>query len=367
MDADRIVEHPVDARQQAGETTYVSQPLVFTATGREYFRVWLVNVLLTVVTLGIFSAWAKARRTQFFYRHTRLDGVGFDYHGEPIAILKGRILAVVLLGVYSSTGYMTPRAAGATIAALAVALPWLLGRSIRFRLHNTSHRGIRFGFDGSMRGAYWTFLALPVLTLVSLFTLAPFWHARIKQYQHGHARFGQSSFAYTSPVDEFYWTYLRAAGLSLIGGLVWIVGLAVATAIVVGGRTAGAAVPAAVPSMLLAGAIGTYLLLAIAVQSYVRARTQNIVWAATRLGRLHASVDLEPLRLAWIVFSNTLATVLTAGLYRPFGQVRLARYATGCVHVFGVEDLDRFEAGTSGDVTAAGEEAGELFDFEIGF
>src|SRR5678816_4784926 len=80
--------------------------MIFTGTGAEYFRVWIVNLALTVMTLGVYSACAKVRRLQYFYRHTRLAGSGFDYHGDPIAILKGRIVGLVLFGLYSAIGYV---------------------------------------------------------------------------------------------------------------------------------------------------------------------------------------------------------------------------------------------------------------------
>ncbi len=64
-----------------------AQPLHFSGSGGEYFRLWIVNVCLSIVTFGIYSAWAKVRRNQYFYRHTRLAGAGFDYHGDPKAIL----------------------------------------------------------------------------------------------------------------------------------------------------------------------------------------------------------------------------------------------------------------------------------------
>ena len=77
----------------------VSGEITFTGEGREYFRVWIVNLALSVATLGVYSAWAKVRRLQFFYRHTRLDGASFDFHGQPLAILKGRIVALGLFGL----------------------------------------------------------------------------------------------------------------------------------------------------------------------------------------------------------------------------------------------------------------------------
>ena len=53
--------------------------------------------LLTLVTLGIYSAWAKVRKTRYFWQNTRLDGHAFDYHGDPRAILLGRIVALALV------------------------------------------------------------------------------------------------------------------------------------------------------------------------------------------------------------------------------------------------------------------------------
>ena len=71
-------------------------PVVFTGKAGEYFGIWIVNLLLSIVTLGIYSAWAKVRRKKYFYNNTLIDGVGFDYHANPIAILKGRVIAFVL-------------------------------------------------------------------------------------------------------------------------------------------------------------------------------------------------------------------------------------------------------------------------------
>jgi uncharacterized membrane protein YjgN (DUF898 family) len=59
-------------------------PFEFTSTGREYFGIWIVNILLTVLTLGIYSAWAKVRRNRYVYGNTRLLGSGFDYHAQPM-------------------------------------------------------------------------------------------------------------------------------------------------------------------------------------------------------------------------------------------------------------------------------------------
>ena len=55
--------------EQAGYAT--SKPLTaqlnreyfrFHGNGAEYFRIWIVNFLLTLLTLGVYSAWAKVRK-----------------------------------------------------------------------------------------------------------------------------------------------------------------------------------------------------------------------------------------------------------------------------------------------------------------
>jgi uncharacterized membrane protein YjgN (DUF898 family) len=62
----------------------------FSGDGAVYFRIWIVNLLLSILTLGIYSAWGKVRSHQYLYGHTRFAGSSFGYHGKPLAILKGR-------------------------------------------------------------------------------------------------------------------------------------------------------------------------------------------------------------------------------------------------------------------------------------
>ena len=57
----------------------------FTASGAEYFRIWVVNLLFTLLTAGIYSAWAKVRKKRYFYGSTKFDGATFDYFASPRA------------------------------------------------------------------------------------------------------------------------------------------------------------------------------------------------------------------------------------------------------------------------------------------
>ena len=340
--------------------------MLFTGTGSEYFRIWIVNLALTIVTLGIYSAWAKVRRLRFFYRHTRLAGAGFDYHGDPMAILKGRMVALVLFGLYSSMGYAGTWMTLVILVILAVLLPWLLGRSLRFRLHNSSYRGLRFKFHGTTKQAYWIFLAMPILMVLSLFTLGPFWHHRLKRYQFTNAAFGRTRFTMQAQVGDFYMAHILAG--MLMGGILMVLIIAIAIAAVVsGGMQPGGEPGENLPAWFFPATIVAYVLAFVASQAITTARVQNAVWNSTRVGSLGFIAEISMRRLFWIQMSNLLATLCTIGLFRPFGQVRLARYMAGCVTLVRAVPFAAFAAAESDDVTALGEETAELFDFDIGF
>jgi uncharacterized membrane protein YjgN (DUF898 family) len=131
-------------------------PLVFgfSGSGAEYFRIWIVNLLLTVATFGIYSAWAKTRRLQYFYRNTHLAGASFDFRGNPKAILHGRLLAVALAAAYHYAFGFSATAGAVTVGLLLLGLPFVMRSALRFRLSNTWYRGLPFGFAGGVKGAY---------------------------------------------------------------------------------------------------------------------------------------------------------------------------------------------------------------------
>ena len=142
-------------------------PFAFHGKGSEYFPIWLVNVLLSIVTLGIYSAWAKVRRKQYFYGSTRLQGAGFEYLADPVKILKGRLIVVGSFVLYSTVSELVPLVGLAFGLAFAFALPWLVVRSLAFNAHNSALRNIRFGFHGSYGEAAKMFVLWPIAAAVS--------------------------------------------------------------------------------------------------------------------------------------------------------------------------------------------------------
>lgn len=191
-------------------------PIIFTGKAGEYFGIWIVNLLLSIVTLGIYSAWAKVRRKKYFYQNTLIDGVGFDYHASPIAILKGRIIAFVLFVLYNVLAGFNPILALVLLVAFMAALPWIITRGMMFNARNSSHRGLRFDFDGKYGQALLIFVLFPILIVLTLGLALPFVMQRINKFVFEHHKFGTSRFAMAAEVNAFYMIYLKLLGVLLL-------------------------------------------------------------------------------------------------------------------------------------------------------
>jgi uncharacterized membrane protein YjgN (DUF898 family) len=347
-----------------GEAVTRYEPFRFTGTGGEYFRIWIVNAMLSVVTLGIYSAWAKVRRLQYFYRHTRISGASFDYHGNPLAILKGRILASCLFGGYYAASASSPAAGAVAFAVLAALLPWLLGRSLRFRLYNSSYRGLRFHFHGSTAEAYRVFLAMPALAIASLFTLAPLAHHRLKRFQHANAAYGQTRFAFDAPVGAFYKSYL-IIGVCLC--LYVLIGVLILLQVLAASEPTGQEQFDLSGQSLFFGLVLVMYALGVSIfWSLMMVHIRNLVWRHTSLGTHRFISTLETHTLLGIIVTNTLGIVFTLGLFKPYAQIRLAKYVIGELSLVTSGTLDEFVAGSQPETTALGEEAAELLNVDFG-
>lgn len=340
------------------------QPVRFHGTGGDYFRIWIVNLALTIVTLGIYGAWAKVRRLQYMYRNTELAGSSFEYWGQPLTILKGRIVALVLLLLYKFGFRVSTLFGVAVLVLLAAVLPVLLRNSMRFRLHNSSYHGLRFSFHGSVGQAYVTFLFGYLLTIVTLGLAAPYFHWKLKRYQHGEARFGQAAFSFAPRAGAFYAIYVQA-WLLLIAA---IAGIAIFISVTLGGSGGLKALAKAPPPALATAAfMFVVITLFLLYSAFFNARLQNLIWNGTRLGEHRFEYRLSVWPLFVIYFGNWLFTLLTLGFYYPWAMVRLMRYKAECMTLVPAGSLDDFVASQEQEVGAAGEETADLFDIDISF
>jgi uncharacterized membrane protein YjgN (DUF898 family) len=343
----------------------------FTGSGPEYFRIWIVNLLLSVVTLGIYSAWAKVRRLRYFHGHTVVDGAAFGYHASPIAILKGRLIAYAVIGTLAVLGNVAPLLASALYLPLLVLMPIALVRAFRFRAANSSWRGIRFGFDGSEVDAYRVYLLLPLVVPLSLGLIYPLIVAKQREFLVGNSRFGQARFTLALPLWPVYRIYAVAAAL----GFGWLVlGLAVLGAGLAagpvldggnGGAGAGEAVSGLATGLFAALLLSAYLMMGVL---YVGVRTafENLVWNHTALGPHRFESRLRIGDMLALYASNLVLIAITLGLAVPWARVRLASYRAARLTLLPGGPLVSEADAAAGVPSATGAELTDAMDLDFG-
>jgi uncharacterized membrane protein YjgN (DUF898 family) len=332
--------HPPD---KSARPVTTRAPFEFTGTGSEYFRVWIVNILLSIVTLGVYSAWAKVRRKQYFYGNTVVMDTAFDYLGDPLKILKGRLIVGGALVAGGAATFFFPLSQAVFTLVLAALSPWLIVRSLMFNARNSAWRNIRFGFKGSTWEAVKAYALWPALALVTLGMLSPYVYCRQKKFLVENSSYGRTSFAFAATGRDYYRILMTA---SLAG----VLGVAV---------LAGAALVFA-PLAILAVPIYFYL------YAYMTVKTGNLLYNSSRMGRHRLESTMQVGSYLMLVFTNTLATALTFGFFHPWAKVRTVRYKTGHLTLVASGDVDAFVADEQQSVGAVGDASGDFFDFDLG-
>ena len=374
-------------------------PIEFTGSGSEYFRIWIVNLLLMFVTLGIYYPWAKVRRLRYFHANTLVGGEPLGFHADPKKMFKGYVLVGVLFALYSAAGNFSALAGFLAFVIVAAIWPALLKSSMQFRLANTSWRGLRFHFKGSVGGAYRAVVPLFVPSLVILAAVVgidnpnkpPVWYLatlgvvalatlavfpwllwNLKQYQHNHYALASLQTTFKATLTSFYKLFFKALGVMLlpIGLVIAFAAIAVflgKTNLSSGALPKGIMNPAVLIVLVMASfaAVATTLVIA---RPYLTSRLQNLVWTRTGNASLRFVSDLRFSSLLWLTVKNWFFVVLTFGFYWPFAAVAVARMRLEAVTVKTRIDPDTLVSQMrSVEGEAAGDAAGDLFGLDIGF
>ncbi|MGI9337780.1 MAG: YjgN family protein [Gammaproteobacteria bacterium] len=380
----------------------------FGGTAAEYFRIWLVNTLLTIITLGFYSPWAKVRNKRYFYGCTWIGGANFEYHAKPLAILVARLvlLAVFAIGAIWS-GEDIVRDAYYSLVLL-IFLPWAIVRGLSFNARNSSWSGIRFSFTRDYAPIYLIYLPflmlsgvggylqvvagrLPeveedaqipdevmaffwlagilVLCFLLLMAFSPFLVRAYHRYKAGRHKLGNLQFyLHKPPVSGYYGaTMLPYFVVPLFSALT--AGLMI---LIAGGLFAD--------DMEKAREIGAVVFGGVMVLSYLvvvwitQAMLFRLFWDNLRArndkfeARFVCDVDIWHFAFH-ILLVNTLATILSLGFLYPWAKVRKTKYLVLHIHIIAPAGaLASLTARKGEEESAFGEEldVAEGFDFDVG-
>lgn len=350
--------------------TVSTYPMTFTGTAQEYFRIWIVNLALSVVTLGLYIPWARIRTRQYFYGHTWLDGHNFEYTANPWALLRGYLIVAAFTLAYSLS-INFPYQGSEWVALAVVALfvlfyPWLVRQSMRFLARSTVHRGLSFRFTETLGGAYLSYGLANILAGLSIGFAYPWAWFMQRRYQVEGLNYGSAKGHFRGDVGSFYVIALTTAALALGGSLIF--GLLAVVAFGIWGPEQSMSPQAAGFFVVVVVAYLAVLLLYGLVGQYLRAAIMRYVLNNVELGGVvRLSAQFNPWMMAWITISNFFVQVVTLGLMSPWAAVRRTRYLIQNIQVRAIASLDDFSAAQADNAGALGEAATELFDINLGF
>jgi uncharacterized membrane protein YjgN (DUF898 family) len=380
-----------------------THPFKFSGTGSEYFRIWIVNLLLIIVTFGIYWSWAKVRRQKYFYGNTRIDGHAMDFHGQASKMFRGVMLTGVLFAVYSQAAQIAPLAGLVALFALLALAPVLFRAAMRFRLANTSWHGMRFRFAGTdLKPLYWRLVppmaliflpgalmafiepakaggdavdtlsnsvwGLIGLAYAALLCCMPYFFWRIKRYQHNHYAWGPLQTEYRSGVLDTYkvfgTTLLVVLGIGLAFGVTLVI---MVPTLLMGGGMKSLSGAFAIMPLLIAFVIA----INIVPRAFFAARMQNLIWSRTSNRYVRFKSDLNVLRFIGLQLKNYFLILLTLGLYWPFAVIATKRMQIEAVALRSRISLDTLtDAAHKRENDAAGDMAvdlaGDFLGLDIG-
>lgn len=387
-------------------------PLEFSGTGMEYFRVWIVNVLLSIVTLGLYTPWARRRTARYFYDHTLVADSPLEFTAPLRKMVKGFLLFVLLYIAYSiasETGQTT--AVNLFILAAALLAPYIWGSAMRFRLASTRWRGLQLHFSASWKEVYlasWPVFAMAAIWIASAYVL----HALASDAAGAQPAApaplaaGRALFASTPTMWGIVALAIVLSVLCIIrlefnyrsllvlrGGIgdqrgrwkpvysdfvkIWLATIFVfvlcvvlamlAIALVVGGSgalllNARSQGPQFIIFLVIAFVVGfvVMLLASSPARAYREARMYRLIWSNVGVSTIaRFKCKLRTWAFVRLRIKNLLLTVLTLGLYRPFARVSEYRMKIDSLtlHVKGgldqlVGQLTRQQQSGAGDALA---------------
>lgn len=357
---------------------------VFHGRAGQFFVICLVNVLLTMVTCGIYLPWAFVKSRRYIYENMELNGARFQYHATGGALFGSFILLMFFFFAGTvACAAIQPELTFLPMIALVLLMPVLVVKGLRYQAMMTTLNNVRFGFRCRTGQAMWVLLGLPVLmmlaglvvivmfnkllgmpsditgliihmvviTLVILLTFGVIYgvnYGKWMQLLGNNARFGIHAFSITVSIKRCILT--GVAAMLIIFPFLIVIGKVIAPAYMsimllfsTGGLTEATQADLLLQyhsEILMAYVL--YFAGVMLVATFFVTALRNIFINGLQLEngiRFHSSITFINMLMQIVVIA--LATGFTLGLAYPWAKIRFIRYLANNTAVMG--DLDALE------------------------
>ncbi len=335
-----------------------------------------LNILLIVITIGIYWFWARTEYRRYMWQMVRINDEPLEYTGKGKELLIGylKLFAFVILpsvvligGVQLAFGPKHPLAfTSVAFVYIAIFCLYFAGifRANRYILSRTRWRGIAFSLGSGAAGYAWTSIWSALLSGPTLGWLWPWRLMALRRRLTNAMSFGSMPFSFEGRAGALYgpFAFMWLAFVLFYGGVI---------ALQVKLMALKAQHPAekmplhwdSIPPLALL-AIFAAIPVAVIGYSWFEARKLNVFAEATRVGGLKMHLEAGGGSVFWLTLSNMLILVFSVGILRPVTQARRLRYLVTRLSISGLADLDEVHPGLEREGTqGAGLEA--AFSIEI--
>ncbi len=390
--------------------------LQFEGSGFEYFKIWIVNILLTIITVGLYYPWAKVRNRRYFCANSVLEGRNFEYHATGKQLFIGYLIAMGLFLAFIFIQNISPTGSVIVVLIFVFAFPWIIWRSLKFNMRMTSFSNVRFGFEGVLSGAYINYLLLPIVSVLVLygipialaiaipmmglqmgvmlglailiaailfvvltFFIFSYLKKRNTHYAINGYRYGQGVFHTNVETKTFAMILLKTAGISILAFIALIVAI---TAIAYFTGAANEILqlqnsledPEAI-QMALAGGLGLiiglvylgFIIVSLLVVAYMYTRQRTYIYDNSNLdNKITFASTLRSRPFAWVMITNFIIIIFTLGLGLPWAKVRMARLLLENTQVNTDHGFEMYITQKQKEQSSLGEQIGDAFDVDVG-
>ncbi|GAO43458.1 YjgN family protein [Flavihumibacter petaseus] len=309
--------------------------LNFQGSGLELFRIKLVNLILTMLTLGLYYPWAKAKTLDYLYNQTYFEDSPFSFTGTGKEMFKGFIKAMLILLVFYAALIISMRfgedhpgwfLTGVLCFYLLfiVMMPFILHGSYRYRMAKSNWRGIRFGYVGERKVLVGIFLKGFFLTLITFGIYGAWFQVNLRRYMLSNVRIGNANFVYDADGMDFFLLNIKGYFLTIFTlGIYWFWWQ----------------------------------------RDLYRFFVNNLRLEQGENKALFFNSRAEAVDFFELIVLNTLIVFLTLGLGTPWATTRTLNFVTRNMLINGYVAFDELEQAQEAYSDATGEEFSDLLDF----
>ena len=297
----------------------------FEGRWQEFAPIALTNLLLTIVTLGVYRFWAITRERRYLWSRSRFVDENLEWSGTGMELFVGFLLVLILLGIPFTVIQLITQGlifrqeqllAGVLLIVFFLAIFYLTGvarfRALRYRLSRTRWRGIRGGSDNQGWGFGLSYMWKSVVAWIPLGLLIPWSMTSLWNERWSKMSFGPHAFeanASPGPIFVRFLLFYLAPFIIVVAAFVAIlVGGIVGFGI---GEETGAGIGAIFAGFL--AIVGVYAILGLIAVAFYAAFYREVV-GNTRWGDIDFSFEASTKDWIRLLLGDVALVLVTFGL-----------------------------------------------------